>query len=179
MKDRIQPAILRIIEDATVRGSGIHVSTLVAHAKNPAVRIGGLAPSETTIRKAVNELAAGGFIRRVQHATTQWEAVSKHEQESDMPEKAAGATKKATPKKKAAPAKAAAGRPRSADAAARDEKTLAAVKASGKTGITVDDVAKKLGVERGLAYVSVWRLAKAGTIVKTNNGTRTPAYIAA
>src|SRR4051794_10428170 len=106
--------VLQALEDATTKGEGSHVRDLAA--------VSGL--SETTVRKQLKELETGGFARRVPNATTQWEAVSKHE--ADEP-KSNGAQGR--------------GRPRTPEAEARDGAVLALIKKG--TG-NVDVIAKQI-----------------------------------
>jgi len=69
------------------------------------------------------------------------------------------------------------GRPKDPFVQARDDRALALIAESGETGLTVAQLAEKLEVEKPtIAYLSVWRLRKAGLIAKVLNGSRQPAY---
>lgn len=59
-------------------------------------------------------------------------------------------------------------------ASERDVQVLEAIAAGD--GMSVADVAAKLDVTTGLAYGSVWRLQKAGSIEKARDGSRTPLW---
>jgi predicted transcriptional regulator len=140
--------VLTVLEDVTAKGEGAHVRDIAT--------VSGL--SETTVRKQLKELETGGFARRVPNATTQWEAVSKHEDDAE-------------PKSNGAQGR---GRPRTPEAEARDGAVLALIKKGvGDTG----EIAKSIGTTRGLAYLSVWRLVKAGLVKKEATGTRSPNYV--
>jgi predicted transcriptional regulator len=109
--------------------------------------------SETTVRKTVKSLEAAGAVVKDGKA---YAAAS-------TPELSAGE-------------KRGRGRPKDAFVQARDERVLGAIKAAGPTGITTVSIASALDITEKAAYISVWRLKKAGRVVKVLNGTRQPAY---
>lgn len=111
--------------------------------------------SATTVRKTIKELEDGGFVQRNGANGRAWvfRAVTKNQEES-MPKSEPTAD----------------GRGQRAQAQERDALVLSLLPA------TVDEVAAKLKVKRSVAYVSIWRLHRAGKVAKTATGTRTPVW---
>jgi hypothetical protein len=129
---------------------------------------------DTTIRKGLDELVTGGFLRKDKPgATMLFFDVRKDddtgEEVKDMPndltEKAEAA---------AAPTQNR-GKPRDEKTIARDAKVLEAIKAS-PDGLSVDAVAEATDTQRSLAYIAIYRLRRDGKIESARNGTRTPVY---
>lgn len=151
--------LLHLLENRESRGEATWVKTLVELTEK----------SETTIRKAVNELLEGGFIERVPLATTQLRTVRKQDL-IDAPEEvknmADTTTKTVTTGR---------GRPNDPAVQERDGKVLAFIGKS-KEGATVAEIAEAVGIECNAAYLSVWRLRVAGSIVKTPSGSRAPRW---
>lgn len=130
-------AILSVLTTATVPASEVVEKT-------------GL--SETTVRKALKQLAEEGKVRIDKVGrTTRWSLPLADEDEG----------------KDKGPS----------EAQQRDAELVAALEANGPLSVT--QVAEVLEVKRSLAYVSVWRLAKQGKVVKKETGTRTPVWAVA
>lgn len=166
--------LLHLIEDATFESdtSGLPVKDLVHLTEK----------SETTVRKAVKELEAGGFIAKATDVDADrgkpghYVAVTKY----DITETPRGGdnmpTKTKTPAEDA-PVKRGAGRPKDPAVQERDGRVLKVITDTG--GATVTDITAKLQEEKSLVYISIWRLRVAGAIVKTASGTRAPLWTAA
>lgn len=164
VRSTLTSEVLHRIEDHTyepqLRGddghAGITIAGLVVEIEK----------SETTIRKAVNELERDGFIRKDGADGRSWRyvAVRKNEDGEEVKDMAEKTEKKSG-----------AGRPRSTDVIDRDAKALEFI-GTQADGATVEEVAKALGVERNSAYLSVWRLKKTGQVAKNTGGSRSPRW---
>lgn len=163
-RQTLRTELLHLIEDRTAAGSGQSVKNLVMLTEK----------SETTVRKAVKELEAEGFIEVafVSHRVPFYRAADKNAPE---PPKGGDNMATKTKAKAATPERRGPGRPKDPEVQARDEKALKLIVAK-PDGLSVGDLAEKLGVSKSLAYISVWRLRTAGTIVKAASGTRTPTW---
>lgn len=165
MRETAVAEVLHRIEDATVEERGISVGELVELTSL----------SETTVRKAIKELKTGGFIdvgafngHPTTRGSARWIALSKHEEQGE--EVNVADTKEETRPR---------GRPRSPEAQARDDEALKVITKAKDAGATREDVADALSITPQLAYLSIWRLAKAGKVAKFRDSTRTPRYRAA
>lgn len=60
----------------------------------------------------------------------------------------------------------------------RDRRVLEAIRQAGDDGARVGDLAASLELDRGLTYLSVWRMHKAGVVRKVATGSRSPSWVA-
>lgn len=172
-RQTLRTELLHLIEDATFTGSGsISVKELVALTEK----------GETTVRKAVRELEAEGFIKfdSANGVKGRYVIVNKNEPDtSEGGDNMTTATKDKPAAKKAA-AKAEApkkgpGRPKDPEVQSRDAKALKLISAKAE-GLSVAELAEALETTKEKAYISVWRLRVEGKIVKAPSGTRTPRW---
>jgi predicted transcriptional regulator len=168
-RQTLRSELLHLIEDHTLVGQSASVKDLVACTEK----------SDSTVRKAVLGLLTDGFITVVPGETpTRYVAVRK----SDEPPEEVKNMATTKTKKSAAPSASASepkpkngvGRPKDPEVQRRDERVLELIK---KDGASVAQIAEKLGVSTGIAYLSVWRLRKAGVVQKQVTGSRTPIWV--
>lgn len=155
--------VLHLIEDATYEGpsQGATVRDLVDKIEK----------SETSVRKAVKELEDGGFVRKNGADGRHWRYVAVRKNEGEEVNTMAAETTNT----KAETTSAGRGRPKDPAVQDRDAKVMALVEKSAE-GVTVEEVAAALKIERNAAYLSIWRLRKAGQVNKTQTGSRTPRW---
>lgn len=143
------PTIARVLHAVEASAYTTEAQGVTAHHLTQVTGLG-----ETTVRKALAELQERGFVARNGARGRAWvyRAVRKHDQheeEQPMPDPETN---------------------QRVDAVNRDADVLQALPA------TVDELAAKLKIKRSLAYVSVWRLARRGAVVKRATGSRTPVW---